>query len=197
VARKRLRLSQTKSRVQHADTLLSTIGPATAPTVHVVLDTEAGARTLTGGAQTVQVGMGTNEEVNIGSIVKNINLQIQCGMRPVEADDDDEANGFMEWALMMVKESEAPILTTNLGTLTLGVVANHMYRNECIFTGFVPIGKQQPNGVNISIKVPRFKQKITFGDQWRFVCFFRDLKVTAVDTDTVRLLTSCIYNSWQ
>ena len=197
MARRRMKLAQYKSRVQHADTLVSTIGPATVPTVHVVLDTEAGARTTTGGAQTVQAGMGTNEEVNIGSVIKNINLFIQAGIRPENSASDDERNGWLEWAFVMVKETETTVPITNLGTLTLGNVCTNMFRNECIFTGSIPLGHQQPNQAEIKIKVPKFKQKITIGDQWRLICHFRDMLVTAVEVNTVRLITSTIYNSWQ
>ncbi len=195
--RRRLKLSATRSSLSHSDTLISTHGPASAPIKHVLLDTEAGARTLTGTPSTVQVGQGTNEETNIGCIVKNINIFLQSAVRPAEADVPDEGVGWLEWAFVMVKETEAELPITNVGVQTIGDIAKQMYRNECIFTGNFPLGLQQPNSNNIVIKVPKFKQKITYGDQWRLYFYFRDVVTTASETNTCRTISSTMWKSWQ
>jgi len=197
VARFRRRMSITKliPPVHHADTLLTNTGGNKAPETMVVLDTEAGARTTTGGSQTIQVGQGTNEEVNVGATVKYINLFLQAAPRTIGGGSDDR-NGWIEWALVMVKETETVVPNTNTGILTLGVICKHMFRNECIFTGAMPVGNQQPNYLEIKIKVPRFKQRITFGDQWRFITLFRDVKTTPTSSDTIRLVKSMFFKSY-
>lgn len=195
--RRKLRLSQTRESLVHSDTLVVTHGPSTIPSSFVVLDTEVGARTLTGASQNVQVGQNTEQETNIGSIVKYMNIFIESAVRPIEADTDDEAVGWLEWALVMVKETEAVLPITNIGVQTLGNIAKNMYRNECIFTGCMPLGKFQPNCQSIVIKVPRFKQKITIGDQWRLLIYFRDVVATASETNTCRTILSTMWKSWQ
>ncbi len=189
------RLSQFLMPVNHADTAVFNVGASSAPSVHIILDTEVGARTTTGGAQTIQVGQGTNEEVNVGSQVKYINLFLQGATKAPGAPTVDDV-GWLEWAVVMVKETETVLPITNLGTLTVGVVANHMYRNECIWTGCLPIGGIQPNYQEIKIKVPKFKQKIRIGDQWRFIIAYRDVKATSTGTDDVRIVSSVMFKSW-
>ncbi len=197
MARRRLKLSATRTSFQHADTLISVIGPATAPTSMIVLDTEAGARPTTGATTTVQVGMGTNEEVNVGCIVKNINLFIQAGVNSDTATEEDQSNGWLEWAIVMVKESETVLPITLLGIQTVGNVATNMYRNECIYSGCIPMGKAQPNYQEIKIKVPKFKQKITYGDQWRLIMAFRDVSAASIETNSAFIVSSFMYKSWQ
>ncbi len=194
--RRRIPETQRVRPIQHSDSLTSNVGGATAPAAMVVLDTETGARTVTGSTQTIQVGMGTNEEVNTGSVVKYVNLFLQVATRPASATTENDANGWLEWAFVMVKETETAVPITNLGTQTLADVCTKMYRNECIYTGAIPVGHQQPNYVEIKIKVPRFKQRIFIGDQWRFVTFFRDTNTTSVETDSQRLIKSFMYKSY-
>ncbi len=195
--RRKVRLSQTRESLVHSDTLVVTHGPSSIPSSFVVLDTEAGARSLDGTPKAVQAGQNTAEETNVGSIVKYMNIFIESAVRPVEADNDDEAVGWLEWALVMVKQTETSMPITNVGTLTIGNIAKNMYRNECIFTGCMPLGKFQPNCQSIVIKVPRFKQKITIGDQWRLLIYFRDVVATASETNSCRTILSTMWKSWQ
>lgn len=192
--RRKPRLASIKTAIQHSDTQVANIGGASTPTEMVILATETGNRTTSGATQTTKSFADTSALVQIGDIVKYVNLFIEAGARSSVSQID--SSGFLEWALIMVKESETALPITQLGTKTLGDVATKMYRNETIYTGNIPIGLAQPNGTSITIKVPKFKQKIRIGDEWRFVCYFRDLQVTSVGTDSVRLITSCMYKSY-
>ncbi len=181
-----------KTAIQHADTLLANIGSASVPTEFIVLQTDVGARTVTGAAQTIQDAASTGMVVRIGDIVKYINLFIQvCARSNVSAEQNRV--GWLEWAFVMVKESETVLPITNLGVQTLGNVATNMFRNECIYTGFVPVSTSVSNGQTITIKVPRFKQKIRIGDEWRFIVAWRSSNSADTATDTQRIILSTLY----
>ncbi len=195
MARRRIRLSAIKVAVQHAETNIANAGNAAAPATFNVLETETGARTVTGAEQTTKDSSTTGEVCNIGDIVKYINLFIQAGPRP-DVDAVVDRTGWMEWALLMVKESDTTVPTTSTGTLTLGNICTNMFRNECIFTGCMPVGNTQPNYLAINIKVPKFKQKIRIGDEWRFMSMFRSVLSTSTSVATVRVIKSCMYKAY-
>ncbi len=188
------RITQMVPPVHHSDTLIGNAGGGSVPATMVVLDTEAGPRSTTGGISTIQVGQGTNEEVNVGTTVKFINLFIQAG--PRSSGSVNDRNGWLEWAFVCVKETETAVPITQLGVQTLGNVCKQMFRNECIFTGCMPVGNAQSNYQEIKIKVPRFKNVITRGDQWRFITYYRDVSTTSTDTDTIRIIKSFMYKSY-
>ena len=188
--------TQKTNPIQHSDTLVATIGAGSVPGTMVVLDTEAGARPLTGSTSTIQQGQGTNEEVNVGTEVAYINLFIQAGNRFKASPDDSFVGGWIEWAFLCVKESDTVVPITNLGVQTLGDVCTKMFLNECIYTGCVPIGDRQPNYLPIVIKIPQFKRSIKRGDEWRFITAYRDMKATATATDSTRIIKSFMYKSY-
>ncbi len=194
VARRMSLVKLGKVPIQHADTLVGNIGGASVPTEFKVLETETGARTTSGAGQTTKSSADTGEVVNIGDTVKYINLFIQVGSRNSDTIQDNV--GWLEWAFLMVKESDTVVPITQTGVLTLGNICTNMYRNECIYTGFVPCGLNQPNGQSIVIKVPRFKQKIRIGDEWRLVIIWRDLKATSTVADAGRFILSFMYKSY-
>ncbi len=194
--RRRMSIAKYKTAIQHADTLVSNIGGASAPTQHVMLTTDVGARTTTGASQQIQDSATTGETVRIGDIVKYINVFLQVGTRPAQAGSANDSSGWIEYAITMAKESDTAIPITQLGTKTLGEVATNMYRNECIWTGFIPVGETQPSGTQLRLKVPKFKQKIRVGDEWSCWVYFRDMNATATETDSQRVVQSCMYKSY-
>lgn len=193
VARRRQPIGKFRPSIAHAGTLLDNVGFASVPTEFEVLETEAGLRTVTGASQTITDSRSTAEVVNIGDNVKYINLFIQVASRNITVNAN---SGWLEWAFVCVKETETSIPITNLGLDTLGVCANRMFRNECIFTGSIPVATAIPNSVDIKIKIPRFKQKITFGDEWRFYAFYRSNDSADVQTDNIRLVLSFMYKAY-
>ncbi len=182
--------------IQKSNTVVSTIGGATAPATFVVLNPEYGARSVDGSEKTITDNRDTAETCNVGDICKYIHLFAQCSPRQTATDDDDRT-GWLEWAFCIVKETETTVPITQLGVLTLGNVCTNMFRNECIYTGNFPVGNKQPNSMEAYIKIPKFKQKIVGGDEWRFITYFRDAEVTSTAGAAVRLIKSYMYKAYQ
>ena len=181
--------------IAHADTNITTTGGGTAPSKTNVLETEAGARTLTGAQQVIQDNANTGELCRVGDTVKYVNLFIEAAPRST-ATTPAESMGHIEWAFVCVKETETAVPITNLGTVTLGVICNRMYRNECIWTGDFPIGLNQPNSMHAMIKIPRSKQTIRIGDEWRFIHWFRSWDSTNDDLNNVKVVKSWMFKTY-
>ncbi len=190
-----MQISRFKTGIQHCDTNITTTGGGTVPSKMNILETEGGARSSAGTEKTIKDFSTTGEVVNVGDIIKYVNLFIQSAPRST-ATTPAESMGHIEWAFVMVKESENEVLITNVGTLTLGCIATNMYRNECIYTGSFPIGLNQANSQNITIKVPKFKQKIRLGDEWRFIHWFRSWDSTNDDLNNVKTIKSFMYKTY-
>ncbi len=188
-------ITRFKTGIQHADTKVLNAGHGSIPDTFEVLETEGGLRTVTGSTQTIQDSASTGEVVRSGDIVKYINLFIQCAPRASIGTDDTRV-GWCEWAFVMVKESETTVPITDTGTLTLGTICTNMFRNECIYTGNFPVGQTQSNSANIVIKVPKFKQKIRLGDEWRLITMWRSSLSTDTGTAQMRFIKSFMYKSY-
>ncbi len=188
-------ITRFKVGVQHAETNIINQGAGSAPGQMNVLETQGGARPLGGAETTIKSSATTGEVCNVGDIVKYVNLFIQVAARPAVATPNDRA-GWVEWGFVMVKESDAAATATNLGTLTLGTTLTNRFRNECIYTGAIPVGLDVPNYQAITIKVPKFKQKIRLGDEWRFISSVRSNNAAATDSDGIRVVKSCMYKSY-
>lgn len=182
-----------KQGVKHSGTFIANEGAATAPASLIVLKTSGGPRSTTGAPMTIQSSASTDEDCRTGDTVKYINLHLQCGPRAFPTVEDEEKNGWLEWAFICVRENETALPITRVGVQTVGDIATNMYRGECIFTGNIPVGGQQPSSGEIKIKVPKKKQKIKLGDEWRLVTYFRAVSSTAVRTDAVRTIKSYNY----
>ncbi len=193
--RRKSLLMATSVGVQHSDTALQNQGPASVPTSHIVLETRGGARPLSGTEQTIKGDATTGDTVNVGDTVKYINLFCQVAAREGVGSSAEET-GWLEYGFIMVKESDTTVPNTQLGTTTLGDVLTKMWRNECIWTGNFPINRNGANSLSLKIKVPRFKQKIRLGDQWRFVYSIRSSSSTDVNTASFRTISSTIYKSY-
>ncbi len=184
---------RTKSHEKHSDTLVSTIGPGTATvTKLVVRETEQGDRDPTGATDTIQLGRGNNEECNQGDTCKYVNLHMQAGPRVV-GEGNAINNGWLEWAFVCKKASDPEPTTTNTGTNTLGDVCTKYFRNECIYTGNFPIGGQQPNSAEVTIKIPKTKATLRTGDEWALYYIIRTVSATETATNSFRVITSFNY----
>ncbi len=183
--------------MQHAGTVVGNAGGGAIPAEQVILKTAAGARNVTGANQDVTTERDTGNKCNIMDCVKYVNLFIQVGSRDGQGSNEDDRQGWLEWAFVCVKETETNVPITTLGVQTLGVVCTNMFRNECIYTGCIPVGTKQPNSIPIQIKIPSTKQFLKIGDEWRFITYFRDLRATATETASVRLIKSFIYKGYQ
>ncbi len=188
-------ISKFKTGIQHSDTNVTTVGGGTIPSSTNVLETQGGARPTGGGETTIKSSATTGEIVNVGDIVKYVNLFIEVAPRST-ATTPAESMGHLEWAFVMVKESETSVPITQTGVRTLGNICTNMFRNECIYTGQVPIGLNQANSMTAVIKVPKFKQKIRLGDEWRFITWFRSWDSTNDDLNNVKVIKSWMYKAY-
>jgi len=195
VARRRLSIAKFKTAIQHSETSIGNTG-AGAVESFSFLETQVGFRSGTGAEKTYSTERTTGDVVNIGDIIKYVNLFIEIGPRDTIETTSDRT-GWCEYAILMNKESDTVVPTTQLGTQTLGNVCTNMYRNECIWTGAFPMGSTQPNSTAIVIKVPKFKQKIRIGDIWRLVLHFRSVSAASTSTTAVRFIMSAMYKAYQ
>ncbi len=184
-----------KGAITHADTNITNAGSAQLPGKFNILETEGGARPTSGAEKTITDSRTTGEVCNVGDIIKYVNLFIQCGPRST-ATDADERTGWLEWAFCCLHESDLAVTASQTGVLTLGNICKNMYLGECILTGIFPVGNAQCNNVAISIKIPKHKQKIDLGTEWRLITYFRSVKTTAIDSDSVRLIKSFMYKGY-
>ncbi len=185
-----------KLGVKKAGTVLSTIGNSTAPAEQVILLTEAGPRNVTGANQDITAERDTGNKCNVGDVCKYVNLTLEVGPRP-DIVNESERTGWLEWAFVCVKESETNVPITTVGVQTLGVICTNMFRNECIYTGAVPVSPFQPVVANISLKIPSTKCDIRVGDEWRFITSFRSVNAASGSTTHIRLVKSFNYKAYQ
>ncbi len=182
-----------KSSEKHSDTLISVIGPGTATvSVLTVRDSEVGARTPAGNTDTIQLGRGNNEECNVGDSCKYVNITLSAGPRATA----DVNNGWVEWAFCIMKAVDPDPLVTNKGTNTLGDICTKYLRNQCIYTGALPVGRQQTTTEHISLKIPSDRVVLRQGDEWKFFFWARTVSSTETSTDIFKVLTSFNYKNY-
>ncbi len=180
------RLTMGKLGVKHSSTLLTNTGPDGPPKIYTMLETSGGPRSTTGGHQTIQSSASTDENCRTGDLIKYVNVHIQIAPRG----STDNQNGWLEYAYVLKKESDIDIPSTNLGAQTLGDIATSMYRGDCIWTGFIPTGKNYGNGVELSIKIPKSKQYMRLGDTHTLYMQFRSQDSAATGGNFIRLIAS-------
>ncbi len=148
-------------------------------------------RDTSGGVVTIRDSQTTSNFANVGDIVKYIHLVLQAANRDTNVEPGD--TGWLEWAVTAQKETQTVIPSTNLGTTTLGVIAQRIYRGDCLMTGQIPVGSIQPVTQEIMIKIPKNKVKLQLGSNVLFHTFFRSSNSTDVRTDNLRLVKSAFY----
>ena len=68
-----------------------------------------------------------------------------------------------------------------------------VFRGDCIHSGCVPVGAQNPITIDMMIKIPKVFQKMQQGSLLRLFMFYRSVNLTDVRTDSHRLIASAIY----
>ncbi len=194
MARRRIRRQlQKMSYEKHSDSLVSVIGPGTVVIPSMLIrDSEVGDRSPDGNTDTIQLGRGNNEECNVGDLCKFINIHIQAGPKA----DASTSAGWIEWAFCIMKGSDAEPTKTNLGTNTLGDIMTKYLRNQCIFTGAIPIGFTQPASVTILLKIPKRWIRLVQGDVWRLFFMPRTVSTTETGTNNYHVVTSFNYKNY-
>ncbi len=184
-----------KEAIKKSETNITNAGGAQVPAKFVFCETQGGARPPAGGESTITSSRTIGEVCNVGDVIKYVNLFIECGPR-FEPTADDEKTGWLEWAVVLVRENENEVLITNIGTKTLGNLCTNMYRGECVLTGMFPVGTTQANSAMIIVKIPPHKQKLQLGTEFRLVTYFRPVISTALLSDAVKLIRSCAYKCY-
>ncbi len=194
----RRRITAGKNPVKHASTLTANLGPGDGSFFsHLIYDTTVGARLGAGGVQTIKDTANTEENCNVGDIIKYINICLECCPRGVIPTNELDNCGWLEWAVVWQRESDNLPSVANIGVLTLGALCSHRYRENCFLTGCFPIGTKQAMSQDIKIKLPDRCCKIKMGDTLRCICFVRTSNSADMRTDSHRLIASShfkVYN---
>ncbi len=117
---------------------------------------------------------------------------MQAGPRLV-GESNTANNGWIEWAFVIQKNSDPVPVNTNIGTQTLGDICTKYFRNQCIYTGNMPVGGAQPNSQEIDLKIPKSMMVLHTGDEWVFYFHPRTVSTTETGTSTFRVVTSFNY----
>ncbi len=176
--------------IKHASTLVDNTGPGVGSFFgHVVYNT-ALQRDSTGGVQTIREESTTESRIEVGDIIKYINICLQCSPRGAEPTNLPDNCAWLEWAVVWQRERNLFPTVANIGVATLGTIASHMYRENCFMTGCFPIGTRQAMSQDLKIKVPKRCCKIHLGDRITVLCYVRTSLSTDARTDSHRLIAS-------
>ncbi len=186
----RPKLTRGKTGTKHAGTLLANIGPGSVPTKLIIIESEAGARVEAVFA--LQDQAFSDETCRSGDLIKFINIHIGGAARTAVTDEI----GWVEWAVVWKREGESDLANTQLGTLTLGTVATNRYRNDCLFTGTVPLNRNSASFQEVSLKMPRSKQFLKVGEECVLFVAYRSSNSADVTTDDVRVVLSYNYKAY-
>lgn len=188
---RKLRATFGKNAIKHASTLVANTGPGVGSFfAHVIYETTVGGRLSSGGIQTIKDTATTERDINIGDVVKYVNICIECSPRGVDSTNIKDDAGWLEWAVVWQRERSIPPTVANIGVLTLGVVASHFYRENCFLTGCFPVGSRQSMVQDLKIKLPDRCCKIKIGDSLTLFAFLRGSSSTDTRTDSNRLIVS-------
>jgi len=190
VARRRIvRRTMGKDPIKKARTVISNQGNGSPPDALQVFTVPE--RSADGGSVTIRDSQNTGTIANVGDICKYVHFVIQAANRDTNVEPGD--SGWLEWAITYERESQTVIPSTNIGTITLGTIAQQMFRGDCLMTGQIPIGSIQPITQEIMIKIPKNKVKLQLGSNMQFWTYFRSTDSTDMRTDSIRLVKSLFY----
>jgi len=132
----------------------------------------------------------------VSTIVKYLNITLQGAVRTSEEPQNEDVQGWIEWAVVWRDEVEIPIPVTNIGTKTLMDIAMQMFRGDCLLTGTFSVSHNLPNVANITIKLPKKAIKWRLGDELTLYTIFRAANTTDLTTDTVRLMITHFFKAY-
>ncbi len=187
--RRIVRRTMGKEAIKKGNTSVDNIGQgsnsATFPLINVP------NRDNDGDVITIRDSQNTSAIANVGDVLKYVHIILQAGNRDTNVEPGD--TGWLEWAVTFQKETQTTIASTNLGVQTLGVIAQRIFRGDCLLTGQIPVGSIQPITQEIMIKIPKNKVKLQLGSNLILHTHFRSTDSTDVRTDNVRLVKSFFY----
>ncbi len=186
-----------KVSVKHGTTLVDNNGAGVGSFfVQDILKTVVGDRNISGAGQAVQTQQHTDNRCMIGSIVKYLNICIECSPRGVEPTNVLDNAGWLEWGVVWQQEETDDLNVSNIGLENLGVLLGRFYRNNAIMSGCFPVGTRQAMSTDIKIKVPKRMQAIKIGSLFKIFCYFRSSSSTDVRTDSHRFVVSSQYKTY-
>ena len=195
--RKRIRrVTMGKDPIKHSHSTLANIGNGSNVNERTIIATNAGDRSLDGAVKVIQEAANTGSLVMVSSIVKYVNITIQAAVRVTAEPQNQDTQGWLEWAVTWRDEVTIPIPSTNLGTKSLMDLATQIFRGDCIMTGSFPVSHNLPNVANITIKLPKKAVKWRLGDELVLHVFFRSADVTDLETDQVRYMNSIMFKAY-
>ncbi len=126
----------------------------------------------------------TKDLCSANSLVKYLNIRLESGIRDVAP----EAPGFVEYAVIFFEKQESEptvnsLITSNIGTQTLGDLCRNLYRGDCIWEGAFRVSRELPEVLDLKIKLPGKCIKTERGKYLMFLKAFRTNDVTDTTSD--------------
>ncbi len=191
------RTTKGKVPIKHGSSLIDNTGSGVGSLfVHTVAVTDVGPRLGSGAPQDLDVKQRTDEICMVGGQIKYFNLCVECSPRGTEPTNLLDNSGWLEWGLIWQDQETQDLNTTNIGIESLGVLLNRMYRQDCIYTGCMPIGARQSMAMDMHIKVPQRMQRMRMGSLFKLFCYFRSSSSTDTRTDSHRILASSMFKTY-
>ncbi len=178
-----------KEAIKKSATLISLIGPSTPPDRLDLITVPI--RSTDGSTVPIRDDQNTGTDANVGDIVKYINIRVQTG--PADETSEDDTSGWLEWAIVKFKETSSSPGIANTGIKTLGDICMSKYRGDCLLTGAIPVGGDQPSVLDIALKVPKVFIKMQLGSKLSFFFYFRSVNQASTSTTLNRCITSTYY----
>ncbi len=180
-----------KTGVKHSSSLIDNTGPGVGSFFgHVIYETEVGVRPSGGAVRTIKDSATTGRIVNVGDIIKYVNICVECSPRGADSTNIKDDAGWLEWAFVFQREANVTVSVTNIGIQSLGVCATNFYREDCLMTGCFPVGSRQSMSTDLKFKLPEKCIKIRMGYILKLFCYLRGSSSTDTRTDSNRLLVS-------
>ncbi len=180
--------------IKHSSTLVANTGQGVATFfTHVVFITDVGTRNLAGGVRNIKDIATTGNTVNVGDMIKYVNICLECCPRGANPTNDNDNCAWLEWAVVWQRERDVQPTVANIGVGQLSELCTNLYRENCFLTGCFPIGTKQAMSQDIKIKIPRRCCKIKMGDVLEIICFVRTSNSTDTRTDSHRLIASSLF----
>jgi len=182
-----------KDAVKKSTTLVANIGNGSAAMfTHILVSTDVGVRNIQGATETIKDTADTDNVCNVGDIVKYLNICIQVGPRD-DPGPENNNNGWLEYGIVKYKEVFQTATVANLGLHTLADVLTKSFRGDVLWTGCMPVGNNQPNSIDLKIKLPKIVTKMQIGTFVSLFCAFRSTDATDLRTDSHRIISSALY----
>ncbi len=186
-----------KVPIKHSSTLVDNTGQGVGTFFeHVIFKTDVGDRSSGGGVKVLKDQANNEEICVVGDTIKYVNICLEASPRGVNPTNDNDNAGWLEWAVVFSEETSASLTVANAGVLTLGCIASHFFRENCLMTGCFPLGTKQAMAQDIKIKLPKKCTRLRQGFKLRCICFVRTSNSTDSRTDSHRLIASSHFKAY-